>query len=108
MSNKIPPKLRTLTCGIELWREPHGFYDQGLRNLLPSSADEHTSLRTVNCVLFNWDTATPLPVDFAASKVAFDERGVRFQHAVRNLRESDVEKLLGRNTTPVSSSTHQH
>lgn len=49
-------------------------------------------------ILFNWDTVTPLPIDFVANKIVFDEHGVRVQHAVRKMRESGIEKSLGRNT----------
>lgn len=107
MSDMLPPKLRSLTCAIKFWREPQGFYDEGLRSILPISAGEDTSLKIVNCVLFNWDTITPLPIDFAANKVVFDERGVRFRHAVRNLRESDIEKLQGGNTTSAPSTVRE-
>lgn len=72
MSDMLPPNLRTLTCAIEFWREPQGFYHEGLRSILPSGADEDTSLKIVNCVLSNWDTITPLPIDFAANNVVFD------------------------------------
>jgi hypothetical protein len=95
MSDMLPPQLRKLTCAIEFWREPQGFYDQALESILPSSSDDESSLETVNCVLFNWDTITPLPIDFAANKAVFDKRGVSFNHAVRNLRESDIKALQG-------------